>query len=548
MTHTVPFRILIFVFLIGFLFALLLLQNLPFTFGDDLDTMQIADQTSWSFLLRQTLNPTTPVWFALRGDINRLNTRVFDTILFKLLHRLFGLNPNAFWILQALSFAGVGTLIAILVFMATREKHLATMAAFFFYLLPPVFKSLSWMSDREVLAEFFILVSFSSFLSLYRPNRRADVNSTTRIILLVLSAWLGMKLKETVRMVPLILLAFLVLHQNRNLLRWLRENRIHVFLILYPLFLLLTVIPWKAALMPETETPLSKTNFQFSPSFLPLLLGYPAIHFTLPLLLLAVCLVLVFLTHQRESSHQKPPGFASEHLLFFGIWAVFCLLASSLGFDLKGQIRYFTTVLIPLTVFVFALLGNLVRVIRVRFPKFEKLVFVPVLMVSILFQTPLEAGRVKFHSKLDKILFMRNYLSGTDIADYQLTKRLYEDYLHISNASWTDLEHFYHGKPPADPALFGDLRIKEWDPDEDVSETRLEKRARRRGAVYVLSSDPTLSERAPGLSLLWQGTTENGSVYSRVIGKVKKKNSRKIFLYKYPGPSSQPAVHTSVTG
>ena len=44
--------------MIGFLFAFFLLQNLPFTFGDDLNVIFAARQNDWPALVKAVLNPS----------------------------------------------------------------------------------------------------------------------------------------------------------------------------------------------------------------------------------------------------------------------------------------------------------------------------------------------------------------------------------------------------------------------------------------------------------------------------------------------------------
>ena len=533
-----------FVFAIGFLFSFLLLQNLPFTFGDDLDIIETGNQTSWLFLLKQTFNPTTPVWFALRGDINRTSTRVFQTLLFKFLHQFFGLNPNAFWTLQALGFAGVGTLVFFLLFRSTQNKALSISGAFFFFLLPPVYKSISWMSDPELVAEFFMMAAFYIFLLLYPSKRNDSPFVLSRLILLIGTTWLGMKVKETARIAPFVILTFLLVHQNRNFLRWFRENWQHKLLVLSQFALLVTIVPWRRPENLKFDPSLTPRGLHLNPSTLSVLFGNLEKLFLPVLISLAVC----FLIARRRSSEstEKSPN---PVLLFFGIWASICLAGSMLGFDLKGQIRYLTTVLIPLTLFTFALFRRLVTTLQSFYPRWGKYCVLSLFAFPVIFQIAFAEGRMRIRSKMDEILFMRNYFSGTDIADYLLTKKMVEDRFGAPHATWDALAQFYHGRLPYRPVEFGEIRIKAWDPDQDVRLGRLKRTWKEWGAVYVLSFDNKMDALSPEVQLIWKGTTDNRSLYSFFISQIKKKAYRKIFLYKYfPPMLSPPDGHILRTG
>ena len=137
------------VFLIGVLFAFFLLQDLPFTFGDDLNVIHTARESSWGVLLRAVLNPFTPAWY-VHGEECLLTTRAFETFLFKAVFQGFGYSPNAFQAVKVLGFAGCGLLISLLVLWGTENRVVALAAAIFFYLLPPVYRSLSWIADLEI--------------------------------------------------------------------------------------------------------------------------------------------------------------------------------------------------------------------------------------------------------------------------------------------------------------------------------------------------------------------------------------------------------------
>jgi len=531
---------LVLIFLIGFAFAFGLTQNLPFTFGDDLDIIETARQTSWGHFLKQLVNPLTPRW-VMFGAYNRLTTRVFQTLIFKILHHLGGLNPNLFWAVQSFAFAGIGCLIFFFLYSETGNRGLGFAGSLFFYNLRPTYRTLCWISDSELIAEFLLASAFFLFIRFYRKE---DAKKTfSEIFLFFFISWLAMKTKETVRTIPVVALAFLAFHQNRNFFIWFQKSQKNKLTVGLLLLLLLTIIPWHPFQWPPSEPIKVNANspalgFQLRLESLQAL-GAQMVKLFVPVAVsLTACFSLALWGSLPESSHR--PRDRSILFCFFSIWAALCLAASVAGFDIKGHPRYMITALIPLTIFVWSLYQKPLESLWGGTSRWKKFLAILLVAVPIVFQVPLENGRMKIQSKMDEILFARNYFSGTDIADYLLTRKIVEDRFSIKEASWDDVGHFYHGKPPAHPGEFGGIRIKAWSLNEDWSLKRLERTRKIWGAVYILSFSNDLFLNVPVVKLLWEGTTDNGSFYSRWIPKIKKKTNRRIYLYKYSLPQDKP--------
>jgi len=535
----VPRRWVFFVFLFGLLGSFGLLQNLPFTFGDDLGIIDTGRQTSWSYLVRQIFNPQTPAWYAFGGDYNRLTTRVLQTFFFKVLYAGFGLRPNLFWLLQSLGFAGVGMGLFFFLFLETRNKALSVAGSVFFFLLPPVYRALSWISDPEIIAESFLVFSFLLFIYLDRTKPKAMAFWMGGVCL-ILAMWFGMKIKETVRIGPVVMLLYLALRERQNLFKWLRASPRHWFLFGVPALLLLSIIPWSNTGHLQLNPLSQKSAFHLSrANSLKALLSSLGMYYV-PVLISLATVYFIPIRHSRKDAQGT---YSFGLLLFFGVWTFICLAGTSLGFDFEHHPRYLTTVLIPLTLFSFALFKRPLALIQEWLLRWRYLTLALLLGFPVLFQTSFEEHRLRVTSKLDEILFHRYYYGGLDTADFLLTQKLYEDRFHVPQASWKEIDDFFHAKPPGRPREFGEIRIKEWDPDQDVSLERLERTNREWGTAYVLSFNSDLEQKRPELNLLWQGQTDNRSLYSLAIGKLKKKAYRKVFLYKFsPLPAGQPSV------
>lgn len=524
------------VFLLGFGFAMFLLQNLPFTFGDDLNNINLVKNTPWPVLLRALANPFTPAWY-VHGIESLLTTRAFFSVLFKLLYDQFGYNENAFWALKAAGFAGTGALVFLLVAALTQKKWVGFMAALFLFTLPPVYRTVSWISDIEIVTELFILTSFFLFLSVYFCGEKSSLKRTLpTVILLMASAYLGMKLRETARMIPFILLGFIIFHQNRNLVKWLRTDARNKVLVITSLLLFLPIIPWKGPTAGEFDVRSHAAVFQVDyRNFLYILTPLFQMMVWLPLLIVGIFIfmrVTKSWAKKEEAAAHRPPG---GIFLFFVLWAGFSTLAFALNFKVQDNIRYLTTPLIPLTILAFCLYGRIV-------PTFEKplLRYIPHgLIIAAVILSIFAGGNWK------EIRFAREYLGGVEIADYKLTTKLNEDYYQDREISWQELDDFFRGKGRTIPES-REIKIKAWDEDakEKLRPENLERTALKWGGAYVLvfenlPDDARALLEDANLELIYESTTSNGSVYNKVFRKRRKAN-RPIFLYKYTANPAHP--------
>jgi len=509
-----------FVLLVGFLFGMFLLQNLPFTFGDDLNNIHFAKHTSWSVLLREVVNPFTPAWY-VHGGKSLLATRSFEILLFKGLVGMFGYLPNAFWSLKAIGYAGSGAAICLLLSLFTRNLWIGFAGSIFFFVYPPVYETVSWISDSEILAEFCVLVTFFTYMYLYIDQKKRSLTQILPLIVIMISiSWLGMKLRETARMVPFILAAFLIIHQNTKIISWIRESKKNVVLAITPLFLFLPVIPWRKIEGSNFDSRSDNAIFQLDfghwvyvmPMLAQLVLGIFIFAG------LAFCIMLLIKSARRDTPARS---ISQGSFLFLAIWTGTCLAAFLLNFPIENNHRYLTTPLIPLTILGFALYWRGTTLLTKRVASVIHIFFAIFVGMSA-------------QKNLDEVIFNRVYHGGTTVADYVLTKKIYEDRFRVGDASWSELVDFYRGSGPVNPDS-REVKVKAWDENVGLKLTPkgLEEIASRWGAAYVLSFDGDLFPNEPQIEVLLETTTANDSVLSRLLPRIKKKTSRPAFLYKY---------------
>ncbi len=339
-----------------------------------------------------------------------------------------------------------------------------------------------------------------------------------------------MKLKETTRIIPFVTSGFIILHQNRKIFNWFRIPK-NAYLLIASLFLFIPVVPWiKTTSVPlDSRSQLELSKFDsgrlveiFSP-FIPFLFWLLVI-----LTLAHIIFYLIPSKRPKDSSNSLPSG----SFFFLGLWSVFCLLGFLFNFKVENNIRYLTTPLIPLAILSFSLFQKPLTLLY----GWRRLLLL--LWIPIFFQTSLENGRVKMKFMPKEITSARDFSSGVDIADYELTKKLNEDYYQDTEVTWQELDDFYRGKGRVIPASRA-IKIKIWNKNAEKRTTPgyLRRLSRKWGAAYILvfENPPDWAEalmRDPNLALVFESTTSNGSFYSKVF-RNKKKANRKIFLYKY---------------
>jgi len=518
------------IFLFGALSAALLLQNLPFKFGDELSVIYRIREASWGTVLQALLNPFASAWY-IHGGESLFVSRILEAFLFKVLFTLFGYNPNAFWSLNILGFAASGVFIFFFLLLLTKNQWLGVVGSLFFYFLPPVFRCISWVADVEIVVQAFVLASFLIFWILYTSSQKNRFSAFGLLLLLFICSWLGMRLKETGRIIPVVILGFLVLDQNRHILNWLGKDRKNGWLLAILLLLLATVIPWRAPRGLELDSLSHTAIFKFDLNNLAMTLNQLMPLLAPPLVALLGCILLAKVGKRRKEMQEFswPRGMP----IFFLIWIGLCMMGYSMNFQLEGNIRYLTTILVPLTVFILALFERPLRELCEIQRGLARPVAFALLGISVLFQADVEEGRLHLNAKSDEILFIRNFHIGTDIAEYFLTKKVYEDRFGKSEPSWQELERFRWGRSPAQKGEFVEIRVKHWDPSQDSSVESLEKVARKWGVAYVLSFENGLYREDRRVKQIHKISTNTGSLYSLLISKIKKKSHRLAYLYRF---------------
>jgi len=513
------------IFFLFFSFSFLLLQNLPFTFGDDLNIVYIAKITDWSKLIGEFVHPFTQALY-VHGLSCQLSTRVFQTLIFKLSYLLGGYQVNFFWLHKALAYGFCCSGVFAIVSHFSKKIYPGAFAAMFIGFCTPVILSMAWLADTEVVAQAFLIMSLYIFIRLADPAfNGSKIKTAVLLVGYFLAAWAAMKLKETARIIPLITLGYLILtwKGDRGPGKALRS----VLLILSGI-LFLSIIPGFREAQVVIDTKSHGVLQNLSVKGLMTVAARLFDYFFIPSAVLIFYAILGFFTRFNFPKPAAVTGKESPLWIVLALWTLFSLAGFTLGFDIESNPRYMTTPMIPLGIVMFILLGRAFERVVEANGRILTRIFSVFFLIACLFQGFPGSKNGFFVFKLDEVLYARNFWGGTDIAIFKMASRVYSDYYGRSEPTWQDLHHFFHHEKNR----FSGMQLKEWDINQKFDNKQLSESFTEWGALYVYSFSPDLETRYSWLNKIYEDTTDNNSFYSGIIKKIKKKAVRRFYLYK----------------
>ncbi|HRK62373.1 MAG TPA: hypothetical protein PLY88_07500 [Candidatus Omnitrophota bacterium] len=513
--------------LAALLLSFLLLQRLPLTFGDDLNIIAIAKSAGWKQLFSELINPLTPAWY-VHGAECQLTTRVFQTLVFKILYSFFGYSFDAFNFHKALAFSVCVGLVFRITALYFKTLLGGGIAAIFFLVSAPLFFTTSWIADTEVLSQAFLLGSVYFFLKIRNKNEFCPAPRLLLFaILYFVCGWMAIKLKETARLLPFVVFAYLVTVCGYSFLRRVSVRKESFWIAVIPTSILLfAVIPFfpdqNLALDSKSDTALRSLHIDGFLIFFRFLISeifYPFLGMALAFVMLKFC---------PDSDKKEGSKFElSSNFIFVAFWIGASCAGLFLNFELTtATTRYFSTALLPCYILCGAIIG-------LAFKFYQKACFLhkPIsiaMCLLCLFSLGSLNGGSFFSFKLDEILFFRNFNLAINVADYRLTYKLYCDfYGHCP--SMQELDDFYRNNK----SMFSEIRLKEWDKNTAFTKGALERHAAKWGKSYVFSFRGDLDVSHRYLKLTDSGDTHSGSFYNDLFSKIKKKSIRSIYLYRF---------------
>ena len=221
--RSVPFAAL---GLCAFAYAGLLLGDLRL-FDNDYDWINTAQDTGWLGVLGEILRPIPERW--------GFQDRPVQTLVFKLLHSFAGEQPGVYYAFKAGLFAGVSVAISWFARRLGSDALAAILAGAIFAISSPGHASALWISDFELMAEILILLALGQFWRILKSTPTSRMEEWLNQALFVLLALVSHRTKGSAKLIPAIVLIYLVLYRRDQIRRFIPSLAL-IGLTIVPIF------------------------------------------------------------------------------------------------------------------------------------------------------------------------------------------------------------------------------------------------------------------------------------------------------------------------
>lgn len=351
------------------LFTLFYTEGLQFDsiVKDDLYIISYAQDTSWKDLIGFMASPLD--FRDIYGIDTGYKERPLNVILLKATLPVFGLEPYAYYFLDAI----VLSLLAALIFLFLHEYHKSLwcmLAPMFFVALPMVGVSMVWLAETSTLVELFIALAFFIFLKSYFSVKKSAAHTIMLNVLLFMTTLCALKVKQNaITIIPVIIL-FLLLTEPKRIKEYALFLAASIFYVHRVFFQSAggSLSPWrmiKNTLMVLFQNP--NTGFTHEPIsfFSPLgmffnvsgsLFGSLGFFLSWLFVILLVAYAYKFFREKQYNKMAKKEKF----ILFVIIWLAFEILLVDTMY-LSHQIRYFIWSIVPFILLVFMIIFEFFR-------------------------------------------------------------------------------------------------------------------------------------------------------------------------------------------
>ncbi|HAA75184.1 TPA: hypothetical protein DCE37_08705 [Candidatus Latescibacteria bacterium] len=197
---------------IAFLICASVLSGLRL-FDNDYDWINQARDTGWLTVVWEILRPIPEGW--------GFQYRPVQVLGFKALDALAGETPWVYYGFKSVLFAGVTAAIARFALTIGLDRRAAGIAALTFALAGPGVASALWVSDIELLAELLILGALGLFWRMIANTPSDRRQEFLHRALFVLVTVVAHRTKGSAKLIPAIVLLYLVLYRRDQLRRFL---------------------------------------------------------------------------------------------------------------------------------------------------------------------------------------------------------------------------------------------------------------------------------------------------------------------------------------
>ncbi len=463
-------------------------------FDNDYDWISQA-QSDWSEILQDIFRPMPRDW--------GFQNRPLQVLCFKMIYTFFGYDPGPYYAFKCFLFALVTCGICVFCLGLGFGRAVGFTSAAIFALSSPVFSSTLWVSDFELLAQLFILSAFSCFLFL--ENHRCFEENRVKFYLLqgftLLFAILGHAAKGSAKIVPFVVLGFLLVYNRRHVKR-------HLLLVI---LILLTIVPL-VQLLDDPIPPFApfsedqSNGWMWRPANLTTLhilifgdvnilsgsddFAYSLLGAFSPVLLWSLVVAAAFLFYIRRWPSAQSTQIRRS-IVFCSIWLAVVIVSLSAFPRLPYEFmsRYVTVVLVPASVLTAIILVHAVALTPERVRRYAG----GLLLLVILGHSIINFGHVR-HT--------REYLGQIMISYDRARTSISET---IQNATVFLLDYtFSYNRPLGDGNLY--VKNRGWPHEADLSRP-LYVLAHHDGDIENIDYDPVVKKISKPLQLL----SNNGS-------------------------------------
>lgn len=333
---------LLIIFLLSSAYIFFFSEGIPFVW-EDVDQINLCNLADYRKIFLDCIDPFPNFYWekSLTKDPS-LADRPIQVFIGKAFNNIFGYSPSPYHLLKGLTFCILIILIAFFIFKYFDSFYLAGIISLFILVANPIYQSLIWSLEMEVVSQFFMFAVYLIFFKIYCSDFKKGKLIFLQIAMFILFLT-SFKAKPSSSVIPPTLTAFILLTDYKKIRKY--------WLLLFTMFFI--------ALMPKFLSPSFYYHQPFKPDQITSFLTKIKVIMGLPLILGSIVsfIAIIYFTKIKKQNYKNlsnPVKKSAERkfdvLLLFSLWAFFSMcLWPILPSD---ETRYLAQSLIPLISFV----------------------------------------------------------------------------------------------------------------------------------------------------------------------------------------------------
>lgn len=533
------------VFIVSFAWIFFLTQGLPIGDLDEWNHILTPQDRSWNDLLTNLSLPwsKSKYW---TGQVDRSQPRIFQYVVHKLIHGAFGYKSLPYFLVgKALFFAGIITILFLLLVQLTNSIPIATGAALFFSLVPAHYLHTLWLADSVTIANFFIVTGVLLSLHLFRNFGRSGsyARFSSVLIAILIVGWIGIRTKESAVILPLLVGSYGLIQffQGKS------DPKKAILLFMAMSFLIFLIVPIEhlsenkpVGTVPFLWSTISRMLFrnfhcgyedepttaffsreQIWPVSIARTFGF------YPLWTLVAFLILYWLGILLFRPPREVRFFSEPASVIACIW---CVIEIMLLGRFQSDPRYFSGTMMPLTL----LAARLISCVKEIWPRFWSRLFMMFPLFSVVW--------ISLYVNIQHVLWYRLQIGWRNNVFLDVGHTIYRDRFPNQEIRPDLLGRFYCNSCAPDHnfkekinnfVFHSELAYGGWNKTENGSIEDF-KRYAADGAIYYVtfSKEKFLNEQNVALHTTISGINKE-SVFERLLLKIRPKKPPVIYIFKW---------------